>query len=221
MKVRAQAGEERPGKAANGKQANEAEGIEHGRGPVDGRFVERGGPIDHFDRRGNRDQVAEQGKGERGISGFTGDEHVVRPNQEADDRDGDARTGDKGVSEDRLSRESRNDFADYAHRGKNHDVYSRVRIEPEKMLEENGVAAHGWIEKAEVKHTLEADKEECDRDNRGTHNEDDAGGVMGPGEERKPAPRHAARAHGVDGGDELHARWNRREGSDEDADHGG
>src|SRR5258707_885655 len=56
----------------------------------------------------------------------------MRPNQEADDCNGDARTGDKGIAEDRFARKRRNDLADYAHRGKNHDVNGRMRIEPIK-----------------------------------------------------------------------------------------
>ncbi len=109
---------------------------------------------------------------------------MVSPNQETDDRDSDARTGDEGVSEDRFARKSRNDLADHAHRWKNHDVYGGMRIEPEEMLEKDGIAAQSGIEEAEVKHAFEAGKQQGDGNYRRPKNHHQAGGVMGPGEKR-------------------------------------
>src|SRR5207249_6286941 len=89
-----------------------------------------------FYRRRDRHKVAEERKGERGVGGFAGNEHVVRPNEEADDGDGDAGSRDEGIAEDGLARKSRDDLADHAHGRKNHDVDGRVRVEPEEVLEE-------------------------------------------------------------------------------------
>src|SRR4029077_11255627 len=141
VNVQAKAGEEKPREAADHEETDEAKGVKHGRVPGDGTFIEGGGPIKDLDRRRNGHQVAEEGKGERGVGGFAGDEHVVRPDQETDDRDGDARAGDEGIAEDGFARESRNDLADHAHGRKNHDVHGRMRIEPEEVLKEDGIAA--------------------------------------------------------------------------------
>ena len=83
----------------------------------------------------------------------------MSPNEKADDGDSDTGGGDEGVAEDRFAREGRNDFADDAHRRKNHDVHRGMGVEPEQMLEQDGVAAHGGIEKAQMQHTLEASKQ--------------------------------------------------------------
>ena len=40
--------------------------------------------------------------------------------------------------------------ADHAHGGQNHDVNGRVRIEPEQVLEQNGIAAKARVEDADM-----------------------------------------------------------------------
>src|SRR3989442_866587 len=89
-KVRAEAREEEPSEAADHEQANKAERIDHRRIPGDRAFVEGRSPVKKFYRRRDRHQVAEERKGERGVGGLSGNEHVVSPNEEPDDRDGDA-----------------------------------------------------------------------------------------------------------------------------------
>src|SRR5207237_4292757 len=123
--------------------------------PGDRGLVERWSRVKTCYRRRHRHKVAEERKGERGVGGFAGNEHVVRPNEKPDDSDGDARAGDEGIAEDGLARKSRDDLADHAHGRKNHDVDGRVRIEPEEVLEENRVAAQRRIEETEMKHAFE------------------------------------------------------------------
>src|SRR2546429_9285705 len=82
--------EKEAGEAADQKQAKEPERINHGRIQRDRALVECRSPIKNFYRRGNRHQVAEERKSEGGVGGLAGNKHVVRPNQEADNRDGDA-----------------------------------------------------------------------------------------------------------------------------------
>src|SRR5437762_5987756 len=67
VNVQAQASEEEACEAADHKQANEAERINHGRIPRDRAFVECRSPIKNFYRRGNRHQVAEERKSEGGV----------------------------------------------------------------------------------------------------------------------------------------------------------
>src|SRR6202008_5115567 len=109
--AKAEAGEEQAGEPANGKQADEAQGVDHGRVPGDGTFIKRRSPIEHFYRRGDGDQIAEEGKGQGRISGFAGDKHVMGPNEEADDGNGDTGSGDEGVAKNGLARKRGDDFA--------------------------------------------------------------------------------------------------------------
>src|SRR5947208_17131097 len=104
VNVQAQASEEEACEAADHKQANEAERINHGRVPRDRAFVEGRSPIKNVYRRGNRHQVAEERKSEGGGGGLTGTKPVVRPDQGAANTDGDARAGAQGLSDEAVRR---------------------------------------------------------------------------------------------------------------------
>src|SRR5215472_4173294 len=99
MHVNSQASQEKTREAANGEQADEAESVEHGGVPGNRAFVERRGPVKDLDRRRNGNNIAEEGKRKRRVGGHAGNEQMVRPNQKADDGDGDTRSGNKVVSE--------------------------------------------------------------------------------------------------------------------------
>ena len=106
------------------------------------------------------------------------------PNEKADYGDGDTGAGDKRIAKDGLAREGWDDFADDAHGRQNHDVDGGMGVKPKQVLEENGVAAKLRIEEAEVKHALHASKQQSDGDHGRAQDEDDAGGVLRPDEER-------------------------------------
>src|SRR5882762_7946318 len=184
MNVQAETGEEETGEAADEEEADEAEGVQHRSVVGNGAFIERGGPVEDFDRRRNGNEVAEQREGERGVGGLTGEEHVVGPDKEADYGDGDAGAGDKRIAKDGLAREGGNDFADDAHGRQNHDVDGGMGVKPEQVLEENRVAAKLGVEEAQVKHALHASEQQSDGDYGCAEDEDDAGGVLRPDEER-------------------------------------
>src|SRR5712672_2154024 len=221
MNVQAETGEEETGEAADKKKTDEAEGVQH-RSIVGNRaFIERGGPVKDFDGRRNGNEVAEQREGERGVGGLTGEKHVGGPDKEADYGDGDTGAGDKRIAKDGLAGEGGNDFADNAHGGQNHDVDGGMGVKPKQVLEENGVATKLRIEEAEVKHALHASEQQSDGDHGCAEDEDDAGGVLRPDEERKAEPGHARRTHGVHGDDEIQASENGGEAIDENAEDGG
>jgi hypothetical protein len=144
----------------------------------------------------------------------------MSPNEEADDGDGDTRSGDEGVAEDGFASECRNDFADDTHGRQDHDVHGGMRVEPEQVLEQDGIAAQRRIEEAQVQHALEAGEQQGDRDDRRSQDEDNAGGVMRPNEKRQPEPGHAGRAHRVDGHNEVKAGQNGGEPVDENTEDG-
>src|SRR6202022_2888675 len=113
-------------------------------------------------------------KSNGGVGRLSGNKHVMRPNEETNHGDGDTGAGDEGVAEDGFARKSRDNFADHPHGWQNHDVNSRVRVKPEQVLKEDGVAAKHRIEKPEVEHALEAYEQKCDGDDRRSQNENNA-----------------------------------------------
>ena len=60
MHIDGQRRHEQPRQPAHREQADEPQGIQHGRVEADRTLVQRGGPIEYFDGRGNRHQIAEQ-----------------------------------------------------------------------------------------------------------------------------------------------------------------
>src|SRR3546814_11669080 len=89
--------------------------------------------------------------------------HVVRPDEEADEADRDHRVGHAEIAEDRLAREGRDDMADDAEAGQDHDVDLGVPEEPEQVLEQDRVAAAFGLEEggAEVRSEERRVGKEC------------------------------------------------------------
>src|SRR2546423_120976 len=90
MNVQAQAGQEQASKSAKKKYPNNPRGVQHGFMVVYPPLKGRRRKIKTFDRRWNRYKVAEQRERQRRIRRFTGQEHMVGPNEETDHGDGDA-----------------------------------------------------------------------------------------------------------------------------------
>ena len=176
--VEAERGEEQAGQAADREQADEADGVEHRRVPRDRALVHRRRPVEDLDRRGNRDQEAQDREDQRRVDRLAGHEHVVAPDQEAEHRDADARERDEAVAEDVLAAEGGDQLADHAHRGQHHDVDGRVRVEPEEVLEQHRVAAERRIEDAEVEDALGRDQQDRDRQHRRAEHHDQARRVV-------------------------------------------
>src|SRR5277367_1959432 len=214
-------GEEQSGEAAHRKEADEAERVEHRRVVGNRAFIERGGPVENFHRGGNRDEEAEHRENQAGVNGLASDEHVMAPDQEADDRNGQTGKRDEGVAENAFAREAGDQLAHHAHARQNHDVHGGMRVEPEHVLEQDGIAADGGIEDADVQQAFQAEKEKGDGDYGCAENKNNARGVHRPDEERQAEPCEARGAHLVNGDDEIQAGENRRETGDEYAHRGG
>ena len=207
----------RPVRPPISEQPHEAVGVEHRRLERDRALVERRRPVEHLDRRRNRHREAQEREHHRGVGRDAGDEHVVRPHDEAEDRDRQRRERHEAVAEDRLAREGRDQLAHHAERRQDHDVDGRVRVEPEQVLEQHRVAAARRVEDAEAEGALDEQHHDGDGDHRRAEHLDQAGGVVRPHEQRQAEPGHARRAHPVDGDDEVEAGQDRREAGDEDA----
>ena len=106
MHVGGKGSEEQARQAAHGEEADKSQRVEHGSVVRNGAFVKRRGPIENFHCRGDGDQEAKHGENEPSVNRLAGDEHVMSPNQEADNRNGQAGKSDKAVAEDTLSRKT-------------------------------------------------------------------------------------------------------------------
>src|SRR6266849_6391279 len=221
VNVQPKTSQEEARQPADEEQADEAESVQHGRVVRNGSFVQRGSPVEDFDGGRNGHQVAQERERQRGVGRLASEKHVVRPNEEADDGNSDARAGDEGITEYRLARKGRYDLADHAHGRQNHDVNGRMRIKPEEVLEENRIATQGGIEESEVEHALQAGEQQGDGNHGSAENEDDARGVLRPDKQRQAKPRHSRSAHGVHGDDKIQAGENGGEAVDEYAEHCG
>ncbi len=87
--VHAQRPEKYPGKAADREQAHEAEGIQHRRLEGDGTLIESRRPVEDFDCRRHGHQHGEEREDQRRVIGDAHDEHMVRPDKEAENGNGD------------------------------------------------------------------------------------------------------------------------------------
>ena len=72
------------------------------------------------------------------------------PDQEADQGDTQARQRHPAIAKQRLAGEHRQQFTDDAQARQHEDVDDRVRIEPEEMLVEDGVAAARRVEEVQT-----------------------------------------------------------------------
>ncbi len=122
------------------------------------------------------------------------------------------------VAEQRLAREAGDHFADDAHAGQDHDVDGRVAVEPEQVLEQQRIAAQRRVEDADAEDALDHFEGQRHRQHGNGEQEDEAGGIDGPDEDRQPPPRQARRAQAVDGDDEVQAGEDRGKAGDHDAD---
>ncbi len=96
-----------------------------------------------------------------------------------------------------------------------------MRVEPEQVLKEDRVAAELRVEDADARQTLHGHQHESDGNYRRGKEDDDAGGVHRPNEERQAEPGQARRAHAMDGDDEVEPGQDCREAEDEHADRRG
>ena len=74
----------------------------------------------------------------------------MRPNQKAQKGDSNAGKRDERVAKDVFPSKTRNDLADDAHGGQDHDIDNGMRVEPEQVLEQERIATQGRVEDADA-----------------------------------------------------------------------
>ncbi len=151
---------------ADDKQTDETQGIKHGGLEGDRAAVEGSSPVEDFYAGGDRHQKTQKGEDEAGVHGLTRDKHVMAPDEETEDSDGDTRIGNEVIAEDFFARKTGNGFADDRHPRQNHDVNRGMRVEPEQVLEEDGVAAEFRVEQAEMPQSFQGHQRQSDSEDR-------------------------------------------------------
>ena len=207
------------GEAADAEQEDEGEREEQGRLEVDAALVEGAHPVEDLDGAGYGHDHGEQREQHQGEAAHAAGEHVVGPHQAAHASDGHGAEGNGLVAKDRPLGEGGDDLGDDPHGRQDHDVDRRVRVDPEQVLVEHGVAALGRIEDADAEEALEDDQHQGDGHDGGRQDLDPGGGVEGPAHEGHAEPLHAWRPEAVDGGDEVDAREHGRKAQHERCKH--
>ena len=178
------------------------------------------------DHRRNRDDHRRRLEERGDFRAHAGQIHVMRPDDERQEADGQHRIHERFIAPDRLARVVGDDFADDAHRRQNQNVNFRMAEEPKQMLPQQRTAAAADVRKLAAHRKAGRQKETRVRDV--VHQLHDGGGFerrkrqqqqerrheLRPDKERQAHPGHARRAQLDDGGDEIHRAQQR--GRDEE-----
>src|SRR5438105_1288299 len=104
----------------------------------------------------------------------------MAPDQETEESDGNTGIGNEMIAEDFFPRKAGDSFADHGHARQNHDVNGRMGIEPEQVLEEDGIAAELWFEQAQMPDAFQGHQSQSDREDGSGEDENDAGRIERP-----------------------------------------
>src|SRR5262245_17104002 len=94
-------------------------------------------------------------------------------------------------------------------------------VEPEEMLEENGIPSQRRVEDPDVKAAFQGKQDNRDGQDRCCQHLDKGRGVVRPDEKRQPEPGQSGSAHLVNRYDEIESRQNGGEACDENSEAGG
>ena len=201
---------------ADQEQGDEAHAEQQRRLEFDRPAPQRGDPVEHLHARRHRDQERAEHHEHEDRLGYRRGEHVVRPREEAEERDRDGRGGDRLVAEDRLAREHRQDLRDEPEAGQHHDVDLGVPEEPEQVLPQKRRAALGGVEEVRAEVAVGQQHRHRRRDHRHREDDQDRVGEDRPDEQRQAPPAHTPRAHVGDRGVEVDRAEDRGEAGEVD-----
>ena len=208
MEVQRRAGQDDAGQATEEERGQEAERPQHRGVEGDGPAPHRADPVEelHPGRYGDQERHA----GEERQVDRAGDEHVVRPHGDREDRDAERRADQADVAEDRLAAEHRQDLGDDAEERQRDDVDLGVAEEPEQVLPQDRPAVRG-VEDVGAEQPVGLEREQRAGQDRERDQHQQAGDQRVPDEDRHPEHRHAGRAHADDRGDEVDRTEDRAE----------
>ena len=113
------------------KQGDKTDGKQHGR--IEAYFAppNRRHPAKDLNSRRNGDRHGGNHKEHPQPAGSPAGEHMVRPDDQSQKRNGQTRIGDRRIAENRLAGVDGQNVGNHAEHRQNHDVHRRVGIEPE------------------------------------------------------------------------------------------
>src|SRR6266496_4179447 len=91
---------------------------------------------------------------------------MMSPNEKAKDSNRQTRERDKLVAENVLARKVCDQLAYHPHRRQDHDVNSRMRIEPEEVLKKHRISPQCRIKDAHMGQTLKREQQNSDGNHR-------------------------------------------------------
>ena len=212
------------------KRRDEAEGEEHRGGVARACAPDGGEPAKHFGGGGERDGHGGDGEGGAGEGVEAGDEHVVSPEQDAEEAD-EQGGGDHGaVGEDFAVAEVREEHGGEAEAGEDGDVDLGMSEEPEEMEPEERAAvrrrgvedavdevAGGEEEAGSGVAVAEEEQDGGEQDGEGDDAEE-RGGEPSPDGEGEAFPGHPGAAVADDGGEGVDGAYGGGDGEEGDGD---
>ena len=204
------------GEAGDEELEEEADAEHHGHGEDDLAAPYGRQPVEDLDAGRHGDDHG--GEDEEGVAGRThaDGEHVVRPDAEADEADGDRRSDHGGIAEDGLAREDGDDLVGEGEGGQDEDVDLGMAEDPEEVHPQDGGAAGLGVEevRAEVavehEHDLRGGQRADGDEDQAAHDE------VEPDQQRHAAQLHARAAHAEDGGDDVERGADGADAAEED-----
>ena len=139
---------------------DESAGEQHGAVECDAPSPNRGKPVEEFDARGNGDECCGDGEEQSHPGWCSAGEHMVRPNNQSQPNNCHDRIHHRDVTEQWFASMHGENFADQSEGWQHHDVYSWMRIKPEKVLINNDISTQPWIEESCVSNNVKAEKYE-------------------------------------------------------------
>ncbi|SHP15662.1 Uncharacterised protein [Mycobacteroides abscessus subsp. abscessus] len=194
-------GQQHAGQTTEEERDQEADGEDH-RG-LEGQLPLPHGadPVEELDTSGNRDQ--ERHEGEERQQHRAGRVHVVRPHRDGQRGNTQGRVDQRGVTEDRLAAEHREDLRHDAKERQRDDVDLGVPEEPEQVLPQQNPAV-SRIEHVGAQVAVGGQTEQRGGQQREGQQHQHAGHQDVPGEDRHPEHRHTRGTHTHDRGDHVY-----------------
>jgi hypothetical protein len=128
------------GKPANHEQPQKAQCIDHRGVPVNPSLPDGRHPVEGLDGGGYRHDEGQEGEHNTRIDRLPRGEHMVPPHEEADDGNCEAGERHEVIAEHASAGEGGYHLTDDAHARHNHNINRRMGVEPEQVLEQDGVA---------------------------------------------------------------------------------
>ena len=143
-----------------------------------------GHPTKHFDSGGHGDDHGgNHEKHPQPCRCATG-EHVVCPNNQAQQTDGNAGIGDRLVTKNRFASMDGQNFGNGSKQRQDHDVNRWVGIEPKHVLIDDRVTAPSGVKKGRSRHQIKGQQHQCASQHRGGHQNQNGSGQHGPTKQR-------------------------------------